>query len=167
MLSAILLFVYFVSAAAINEHGPVTSAAKPVACHFFSYENAEKLLGQKVTASDGEESKADGGQKWTCTFTTAAGENGPRLFFAIFRDGTEEAAKSEFQKVRLSNQTHAGFEEWPGVADEAVVHNDGKNFQFVMLRKGVKTLRIKVGNSNGVSFDELKSVAASLAAKLK
>lgn len=167
MLNAILLFVFFVSAAAMNEHDRETSAAKPMACHFFSYENAEKLLGQKVTASDGEESKVDGGQKWTCTFTTPAGENGPRLFFAVFRDASEETAKSEFQKIRLSNQKHAGFEEWPGVADEAVMHTDGKNFQFVMVRKGAKTLRIKVGNSGGVSFDELKSVAASLAVKLK
>ena len=167
MLNAILLFVFFVSAAAVNEQNAGTVAAKPVACHFFGYENAERLLGQKTAGADGEENKTDGGTKWTCTFTTAAGDNGPKLFFAIFRDATEEAAKNEFQKVRLSNQKHAGFEEWAGVADEAIAHTDGKNFQFLMLRKGTRTLRVKVGNSSNVSFDELKAVAASLVAKLK
>ena len=167
MLNAILLFVFFISSAAVNEHFAETGAAKPVACHFFGYDNAERLLRQKVGGADGEESKTDGGAKWTCTFTTTAGDNGPKLFFAIFRDTTEDVAKGEFQKIRLSNQKHSGFEEWEGVADEAVAHTDGKNFQFLMLRKGSRTLRIKVGNSSTVSFEELKAVAASLVTKLK
>ncbi len=167
MLNAILLFVFFVSAAAVNGQNAGTFAAKPVACHFFGYENAERLLGQKTAGADGEENKTDGGAKWTCTFTTAAGDNGPKLYFALYRDATEDVAKAEFQKVRLSNQKHDGFEDWQGVADEAIAHTDGKNFQFLMLRKGSRTLRIKVGNSNSVSFDQLKAVAASLVTKLK
>ena len=167
MLFTLFLFIYFVAGAQMNVHLSDANLAKPVACSFFGHDNAAKLLGQKATGIDGEESKADGAIKWTCTFTTEAGENGPKIYFAIFKDVSEEAAKSEFQKVRHSNQKNAGFEEWHGIADEAVIHSDGKNFQFVMVRKGTRTFRIKIGNSNGISLDDLKTVAASLAAKMK
>lgn len=145
----------------------VNSMMKPVACSFFSYENAAKLIGQKAKGIDGEEGTEDGGRKWTCTFSPASGEDGPKVYFMILRNNSEKAAKKTFDDIRQSNKNHTGFEEWPGVADEAIAHTDGKGFQFLMLRNGMKTIRLKVNPAAGVSYDDTKAIAASLAMKLK
>lgn len=165
MTNAIILFVFLVSAAYFPETPVETSAVKPHACSFFTYANAEKLLGQKVTGADTEENKADGGQRWNCTFTADSGEG--KIYFALFKDPTEEAARNEFQKIRTSNQKHKGFEDWPEIGDEAIVHTDGQTFQFIMVRKGTRTIRIKLNPMGGASLDDVKAVATSLAAKLR
>jgi hypothetical protein len=167
MVNALFVFVFFVTACVFQNAAAETAAAKPYACNFFTYANAEKLLGQKLTAADSDEMAENGSRRWGCTFSTTAGESGPRLFFLLIKDASEEAARAEFEKVRASNKKHAGFEEWPEVGDEAVVHTDGQNFQFLMARKGANTIRVKVANSKDVSLDELKAVTALLTAKLK
>jgi hypothetical protein len=167
MTNLMILFVFLVSAVCLPETAVENAAGKPFACHFFSYANAEKLLGQNITATDTDEAAKNGSRRWGCTFSTASGEVGPRLFFMLIKDASEEAAKTEFESIRKSNKKHTGFEEWPGVADEAVVHTDGQNFQFLMVRKGPSTIRIKVSNSKDISLDELKAITVSLAAKLK
>ncbi len=142
-------------------------SSKPAACHFFTYENAAKIIGQKAKGIDGDEAVADGGRQWSCTFTAASGEGGPRIYFLLIRNSSEEAARQAFYEIRQSNKNHAGFEDWPGIGDEAIVQTDGTNFQFVMIRKGAKTIRLKVNPSAGVSFDDVKTVAASLSMKMK
>lgn len=163
--NAIFLFIFLIVFFVVSDRAGETAAAKPVACQFFTYANAEKLLGQKVTGADSEENKADGSQRWNCTFTASSGDGGRKLYFSLYRDTTEEAARTEFQRIRISN--HQGFEDWPGVGDEAVVHADGENFQLVMIRKGPRTIRIKVNPAKGTSLEDLKTIAASLAGKLK
>jgi hypothetical protein len=167
MRNAIMLFILLITACVFQDTAVESAAAKPVACHFFSYANAEKLLGQNITGADSDEKSENGSRRWGCTFSTASGEAGPRLFFLLIKDASEETARTEFEKIRVSNKKHAGFEEWPGVGDEAVVHTDGQNFQFLMVRKGANTIRVKVHPSKGVSLDELKAIIASLVTKLK
>ncbi|MEQ1645862.1 MAG: hypothetical protein ABL959_20590 [Pyrinomonadaceae bacterium] len=94
------------------------------------------------------------------------GEKPPKLYFVLYKATSEDTAKQSFDTVRQSNNKLGGFEEWPGVGDEAVVHSDDPNFHFVMVRKGVKTIRVKIHPAEGVSLDDLKNVARSLAAKL-
>jgi hypothetical protein len=143
---------------------------KPVACHFFTYTNAEKILGKKVSAEDGGMTNNESGRFWKCVFSAAITDGKsskvPKLYFVLIQSPSEDAAKRAFGEIRRSNKTHAGFAEWPGIADEAVVHSDGPNFHFIMVRKGAKTFRVKVNPANGVSLDEMKTVAVSLSMKL-
>jgi hypothetical protein len=143
---------------------------KPVACDFFSYENAAKIIGTRVRGEDAGMTEDEKDRAWRCTFV-AADENSiassPKLHFMLLKSTSIDAAISSFAELRSSNAKLQGFEEWPGVGDEAVVHTDGKGFQFVMIRKGGYTIRLKVNPVNGASLDVVKDVAAELATKLK
>lgn len=166
MTTAIFLFISLLSTTFLAAT-PRETVAKPHACSFFTYANAEKLLGQKVSGADTDETSENGSRRWGCTFSTASGEASPRLLFLLIRDPNEETARTEFEKIRISNQKHPGFEEWAGVGDEAIVHTDGENFQFLMVRRGSNTIRIKVRRSKTISLEDVKAVTASVAAKLK
>ncbi len=161
MTNIIVVLFILVAAACVPE--PV--AAKPYACHYFGFGNAEKLLGSKLTSVDGEETKEDGSRRWKCTFTSEKGDG--KIFFALFKDATEESARTEFNRIRESNKKNAGFADWPGVGDEAVVHTDGKNFQFLMVRKGSASFRIKMNPLLATNIEDVKSIAVALAEKLK
>ncbi len=166
MTTTIILFISLISAAYFPETpGRSAAASKPFACSFFTQISAEKLLGEKAIGVDDEVNKADGSQQWKCTFTGESGKG--KIHFGLFKDATEEAARAEFQKVRLSNQKHEGFEDWPGIGDEAVAHTDGQSFQFVMVRKGTRTIRIKLNPINGTTLNDVKTVASLLVGKLK
>lgn len=165
MTYAIFLILFLCAGAFSAGPAGLNAAVKPHACGFFTYISAEKLLSGKVTGVDSEESTADGGRQWRCTFTSGSG-NG-KIHFGLFTDPTEEAAKAEFQKVRLSNEKHEGFEDWPGIGDEALAHTDGRTFQFVMVRKGNQTIRIKLNPIDGSTLNDVKTVATLLVKKLK
>lgn len=162
-----LLTVLFVSNPLPNDTTIVANAMqKPHACQFFTNENAAKIIGGKVRADDEGMIDDEKTKKWKCTFSAAAGGNGPKVYFMLMRSSLETAAKDEFEVIGESNKNHAGFEEWPGTGDEAVVHTDGSNFQFVMIRKGAITIRVKVNPARGVSLENLKTVAASLVPRM-
>lgn len=162
-----LLPILFVSTPSpIHTAAASNSVRKPYACQFFTNESAMKIIGGKVRAADEGMSEEEKVKKWKCTFTAETGGDGPKVYFMLMRSTSETAAKEDFEVIRESNKNHAGFEEWPGVGDEAVVHTDGSNFQFVMIRKGANTVRIKVNPAKGISFENLKSVAASLVPRL-
>lgn len=143
-------------------------AAKPVACHYFGYENAAKLLGTQVKGDDGGMTEDAAGRSWKCVFYSAdeAVKDAPKLYFMLMKSSTPDTAKSAFENIRESNKKHNGFDEWPGVGDEAVVHTDASNFHFVMVRKGANTIRIKVNPARGITLDAVKSAAELLTAKL-
>lgn len=162
-----LITLLFASTAPLTDYVEASKKLrKPVACRFFTNENAMKILGSDVRGTDSEMTEDGNVRKWSCTFTSASGENGPKIYFLIVRDTSADAAKKAFQDIRQSNKDHAGFEEWSGVVDEAIVHSDDPNFQFVMVRKGAKTVRIKVNPANGVSLNDVKTVAQELAGRL-
>lgn len=166
MILAIILTMMFMTGDAATTQAAETSAFKSVACDFFTYDNAQKILGKATGADDGMHDIADG-RKWGCTFTASdKGEKPPKLYFTIIKATSEDVAKNAFDVIRNSNNKHQGFEEWPGVGDEALVHTDAPNFHFVMVRKGVKTIRIKVNPAEGVSPDAVKSAAISLLPKM-
>ncbi|MGQ0540614.1 MAG: hypothetical protein ACT4O9_02035 [Blastocatellia bacterium] len=157
----------FVSTAPLTDSAEASNKLrKPVACRFFTNDNAMKILGREVRGTDGEMTEDGNGRTWSCTFSPASGEKGPKIYFIILRGTSEEAARKVFQDIRQSNKDHAGFEEWPGVADEAIVHSDDPNFHLVMARKGAKTIRVKVNPATGISLNDVKSVAEEMARKL-
>jgi len=167
MILEILLFALFSaggSVPAANE----TTAIKSVACDFFGPENAAKILGVKFRGEDAGMTEDADGRSWRCTFLRPdeAEKAGPKIYFVMIKNTSEDAAIRVFESVRASNRKHKGFSEWPGIGDEAVVHTDSPNFHFLMVRKGVKTIRIKVNPADGISLDQLKVITASIAGKL-
>lgn len=167
MLLTLLLAALFTSAPGINSSEAEPAAFKSVACDFLTHDNALKILGRPSIGTDEGMTEDPEGRKWRCTFAPVdAGSNSPKLHFMIMKSPTEDAARQSFDGIRQSNKKHSGFEEWPGVGDEAVVHSDGKNFQLVIVRKGVKSIRIKVNPADGVLLDTVKAAAASLVPRM-
>ena len=120
MILAIILTMMFMTGDAATTQAAETSAFKSVACDFFTYDNAQKILGKATGADDGMHDIADG-RKWGCTFTASdKGEKPPKLYFTIIKATSEDVAKNAFDVIRNSNNKHQGFEEWPGVGDEAL-----------------------------------------------
>jgi len=148
---------------------PSNPAAKPAGCSFLTTANAALILGANVKAEENKYVEADQNQKWGCRFTVdgAMDDKSPKLHFGLWRSKTEGAAMEEFATVKTSNEKLAGFEMWPGVGDEAFVHTDGSNFQFILVRKGASSIRIKINPMTGVDMNVVKDVAKDLASKLK
>lgn len=145
-----------------------TAAYKSMACDFFGPDNAAKLLGTKFRGEDGGMSEDSEGRKWKCTFmrTGDVAEKSPKIHFMIISSPSIDVSKQVFNGVRTSNQKLPGWQEWPGVGDEAIVHSDVPNFYLIMVRSGTKTIRIKANPAAGVSLDESKNIAVALAATL-
>ncbi len=126
-----------------------------------------KVLGGRATGADGGLLEKPDGRQRSCVFTASdRGENPPKLHFVLIKSASEAAAKRSFETVRNSNRNQAGFEDWTGVAGDALVHTDGKNFQLVMTRIGANSIGVKVNPADGVSFEALKTAMTSLVPKL-
>lgn len=132
----------------------------PNACRFFGKDYALKMAGRSVKAMEESSGKNADGSFSKCKMTTDAA--GPTIHFMLEESSDEEIAKKNFEAVRQSNKDHKGFEDWPDVGDEAITHTDGTGFQLVMIRKGPKTIRLKVNPIGKISFDVTKAVAMAL-----
>lgn len=159
-----LLFFSFIFAANPFESNP--GFRKPAGCDFFTKANAVRIIGTDVTWT-GTDSTANEPRKWTCTFVSKNAAEGPKLYFVLHRFTTAEAAREEFDSVVDSNKNLAGFERWQGVGDDAIIHTDGANFQLVMVRKGIRSFRIKVNPAGSTSLENVRSVAQDLIKKME
>ncbi|MFT3743245.1 MAG: hypothetical protein QM785_03020 [Pyrinomonadaceae bacterium] len=139
-----------------------------MACDFYGPDNAAKLLGPKFRGEDGGMTEDAEGKKWRCTFmpTGDLSARSPKIHIMVMSSPSVEVALQAFADVRRSNSKMPGWQEWNGVGDEAIVHGDGENFHLIMVRKGTKSFRIKANPAVGVSLEESKTIARSLADKL-
>lgn len=158
-----LLFFFFIFSA--NPWESNTGLRKPAGCDFFTKANAMKILRTDV-AWTGTDATANEPKKWTCTFASKDAVAGPNLYFGLHRFTTAEGAREEFEAIASSNKNHSGFERWQGVGDDAIVHTDGANFQFVMVRKGIRSFRIKVEPADTTSLEDVKAVAEDIVKKM-
>ena len=155
------------NAPSIGASEPV-SVYKSMACDFYGPDNAAKLLGPKFRGEDGGMTEDAEGKKWRCTFMPAGelSEKSPKIHFMVTSSPSVEIAAKAFADIRRSNSNKPGWQEWNGVDDEAIVHADGDNFHLIMVRKGAKSFRIKANPAAGVSLEDSKAIAITLAAKL-
>ncbi len=162
-----LTLLAFMTSVPVKSEPAEPVAFKSVACDFFGGDNAASLLGTNFRGEDGGMTEEAERRVWKCTFmrNPETESRSPRIHFMIEKAVTVEAADKSFDDVRLSNVKKPGWNEWTGVGDEAAVHSDGANFQLILVRKGVKTMRIKVNPVGDVSLDRLKEVAKQIAAK--
>lgn len=166
-----MVYSYFLAAAiAISNIGadPAPAAYKSVGCDFFGPDNAARLLGSKFRGEDTGEKQTTDARSWGCTFlrTEDTSERSPKIHFAIKKATSVEAATQDFGAARASNGKKPGWSEWSGVGDEAIVHTDAPNFHLVMIRKGVRTIVVKINPADGVALSDVKDVMTKLAAKL-
>ena len=160
-MQTILLFI-----ATLFSYAQSSAVWKPTGCDFFTKANAVKILGTDVTWT-GIDATANEPKKWTCTYLPKDKAEWPNIYFGLHRYQTVESAKEEFDTIVDSNKDHSGFRKWEGVGDDAIIQADGGNFQLVMVRKGVRTLRIKVNPAGSTSFEDVKSVAEDLVRKME
>lgn len=155
----------------VDEGGAVvlkkfTGSAAPYkgeACDVFTYANAEKVLGGKVTVSDNRMNENRQGRLWTCTFEVSRSDGKvAKLHFMLVRNSSEDAAKQALEEIRAANRGRSDLRDWPDVAHDAMVRADGDNFQLVIMRKGKMMIRAKVTPAQGVSIDHLKAAMAAL-----
>ncbi len=156
-----LIFLSFVVSLGSN-----AGFRKPAGCDFFTKANAIKIIGTDVTWT-GTDSTANEPRKWTCTFVSKDVAEGPKLHFVLHRFTVAEAAREEFNSVVDSNKDLGGFERWHGIGDDAFVHTDRVNFQLVMVRKGIRSFRIKVNPAGSTSMENVKSAAQDLIKKME
>ncbi len=163
-----LVILFFAITFNVLSNEPSAVAPKPGACEFFSKANAVLLLGGNLKAEEREFREDSNYRHWGCLITKAdsTSDQSPKLHFLLIRSKTEALAIEDFASIKRSNEKHQGFELWPGVGDEAIVHTDGSNFQLVIVRKGANSIRIKLNPMTGVDLEAVKAVAAELAAKL-
>ena len=161
-----MLFIVVLFIATLFPESSLIGLRKPAGCDFFTRQNASKILGAEVTWT-GTDSTESEPKKWTCTFAPKEAADGAKVFFVLHRFDKAESALKEFDAIVQSNKEHAGFEKWAGVGDDAIIHTDGAKFQFVMVRKGNRSFRIKVNPSGSTSLDHLKLVAQDLTRKLE
>ena len=161
MLLILLLFII-----SVGSESPFAAVRKPAGCDFFTYQNASKILGGEVTWTGTDATDIEP-KKWPCTFVSKASADGPKIYFGLHRFADAEKAREEFDAIVRSNKDHAGFEKWQGVGDDAVIHTDGSNFHFVMVRKGLGSFRVKVNPAGSTSLDDVKLVAEDLVRKME
>lgn len=143
---------------------------KPHGCQFLSRAAAEKILGQAARITENKVDQKGDVRTFRCTYTAAANDpasgRSVNLIFMLEENANIEQAQTTFESIRKSNQNHAGFTNWLGVADEALVHSERPNFHFVMVRKGRYSIRVKVNKAvESTSLDEVKNFVSKLVAQ--
>lgn len=161
MLPILILFI-----ASLAPESSNLVVRKPAGCDFFSRQNAEKILGTDVTWTGTDSTEAEP-KKWNCTFILKQNAEGPKLYFGLHRFATIDKAREEFETIVASNKGREGFEKLEGIGDDAIVHTDGSSFQLVVVRKGVRSFRIKVNPAGSTSIENIKEVAGILVRKME
>lgn len=160
-----MLFIIVLFIAALSPEPESVGMRKPAGCDFFTRQNAVKILGTDVTWT-GTDSTESEPKKWSCTFVSKESADGPKVYFGLHRFTDTDKAREEFDSIVESNKNHAGFERWKGAGDDAIVHTDGANFHFVIVRKGIRSFRIKVNPAGSTSLENLKLVAEDIVRKM-
>ncbi len=166
-----MIFTFILSAAIILSNIGSSSepgAYKSLGCDFFGPKNAARLLGSKFRGEDTGMKETADGKSWSCTFLRVGdtSERSPKIYFSLKMATTVETAVQAFNAVRASNSKNPGWSEWSAVGDEAIVHSDAPNFHLVTIRKGRRTITVKINPADGVALSDVKDVMAGLAERL-
>jgi len=165
-ISSIISITLFIGAMAISNGE--SAAFKSVGCDFFEPQNAAKLLGEKFRGEDQGMKESATEKSWGCTFmrTEETSTRSPKIYFSIKKSVSIDSAVDAFSEMRKSNSGKPGWEEWSGVGDEASTHTDAPNFHLVTVRKGAKTIVIKINPADGILLSDVKTISEKLTTKL-
>lgn len=128
----------------------------------FSLADAEKILGEPAKLSNNTEG-FDGQSgfhniDYTANDTDRVSGKLGAIYLLMQSYTTEAGAQERYAKIKTANE-RAGIETLTDVGDEAYFHTDNENFLFIMARKGVKVLTMKVNKvtskTSRAAFDKV------------
>lgn len=115
---------------------------------YFSKSDAEKILGEKAFLSDSSSTIKN--DTLECKYAYTAYSKDPRagktgvVYFMIEQYSQNLSAKNAYNAIKLANENHEGVKVVHDMGEEGYFHSDGKNFYFILVRKGNIMFRIKV-----------------------
>jgi len=115
---------------------------------YFSKSDAEKILGEKAFLSDSSSTIKKDTLECKSAYTAYSkdqktGKTGV-IYFMIEQYNQDLSAKNAYNSIKVANENHEGVKIIHDMGDEAYFHSDGKNFYFILVRKGKIMFRIKV-----------------------
>ena len=161
ILSVLIVFLF--------TYGPQQAPAVGMG-ELFTLAEAEKILGEPATL--GNNTEGFDGQSGFHNIDYVAkdtdrvsGKLGAiYLLMQSYKD--DAGAQERYATIKTANE-RAGIETLTDVGDEAYFHSDNENFLFIMARKGVKVLTMKVNKvTSKTSVDAFNSVARKIVAKM-
>jgi len=133
--------------------------------------DAEKIFGESGKVFENLTENTDNVKVRKTTFR--ANSNDPvkggtiNLYYMYEEYKYDSSAKRVYNDIMVSNQTHEGFEPLKGIGDEAYYHTDKENFYFILARKGVKMIRMKLNRVTSKSNEsEFKKISQRIVAKM-
>jgi hypothetical protein len=89
------------------------------------------------------------------------------IYFMIEQYDQVSSAATAYNNIKTANENHEGIKILKDVGDEAYFHSDGRNFYFILVRKGAIMFRIKVNKiTSHTSLEEFNRVSKEIAAGL-
>lgn len=115
---------------------------------YFSQSDAEIILGEKAHISDSSSTiKRDTLEiKKAYTADSKEPKSGKPvvIYFMLEEYAYDSSALNAYTFFKVANEKHEGVKVVDNLGDDAYFHSDGKNFYFILVRKGNKLLRLKV-----------------------
>ena len=134
---------------------------------YFSKSDAEKILGENAYLSDSSSTI----KKDTLEIKRAYTANSPDqktgktgvIYFMIEEYDQDSSAKNAYNLIKVANESHEGVKTVHDMGDEAYFHSDGKNFYFILARKGKIMFRMKVNKiTSHTSLNEFNLVSKKI-----
>ncbi|HKR03032.1 MAG TPA: hypothetical protein VJY62_00245 [Bacteroidia bacterium] len=125
--------------------------------------DAEKILGQPAHLADSSSGRDHNIFTYQCAYKanaedTISGKTGALYFLAEHYSNVSDARK-KYSFIKTANENH-GIKVLHDLGDEAYFHSDGRNFYFIMVRKGMRVFNMKVNKiTSATSLDEFNIIA--------
>lgn len=138
---------------------------------YFSKSDAEKILGEKAFLSDSSSTIKNDTLEIKTAYTAnskdqKSGKTGI-IYFMIEEYNQDLSAKNAYNSIKVANESHEGVKIVHDMGDEAYFHSDGKNFYFILVRKGKIMFRIKVNKiTSHTSLNEFNLVSKKISDEL-
>jgi hypothetical protein len=158
-MNTILSFLLVILFTCGTHKGPPTMKEP---AEMFTLAEAEQILGEPTMQTNNTESRDESSGLHHITYTAkdtdrVTGKLGV-IYYLLQSYTTVQGAELRYSSIKKANEDH-GIETLTGVGDEAYFHSDGTNFLYIMARKGVKVLTMKVNKTTShtsrAAFDEV------------
>ena len=134
---------------------------------YFSKSDAEKILGEKAFLSDSssiiKKDTLERKSAYTAYSKDQKTDKTGVIYFMIEQYSQDLSAKNAYNTIKVANEKHEGVKTVHDMGDEAYFHSDGRNFYFILVRKGKIMFRIKVNKiTSHTSLNEFNLVSKKI-----
>ena len=134
---------------------------------YFSKSDAEKILGDSAFLSDSSSLiKKDTLERKTAYTALSKDQQKDKtgvVYFMIEQYSREASAKNAYNSIKVANENYEGIKTLHDMGDEAYFHSDGRNFYFILVRKGNIMFRIKVNKiTSRTSLNEFNLISKKI-----